>query len=265
MSEELVTYELEGDIALVCLNRPEKRNAFNPDVATALAHAVIRANEEAKIGIIYGKGDHFCAGLDLEHFRNRMSKGDAKARRRSQILGPGGARGFDLIARGDIPWVSALHGAVIGGGFEMAASTHIRVADTTAFFALPEGQRGIYTGAGASVRVSRLISVARMTDLMLTGRVMKADEAERCNAVQYVVEKGKHLEKAKELALVIASNRQESNFAVINALPRIADLSYNDGLYVEGMVATGIYSEESTKRLTDFLDGKARRLKPSEE
>ena len=264
MSDELVTYELDGDIAILGLNRPDKRNAFNPDVAVALAHAVIRANEEAKIGIIFGHGDHFCAGLDLAHFRDRMSKGDAKQRRRSQILGPGGARGFDLIARGDIPWVSALHGAVIGGGFEMAASTHIRVADTTAFFALPEGQRGIYVGAGASVRVSRLISVARMTDLMLTGRVMKAEEAERCNAVQYVVEKGKHLEKAKELAKIIASNRQESNFAVINSLPRIADLSYHDGLFVEGLVASGIYNEESTKGINEFLAGKARKLKPTE-
>ena len=118
MSEELVTYELEGDIALVCLNRPEKRNAFNPDVATALAHAVIRANEEAKIGIIYGKGDHFCAGLDLEHFRNRMSKGTPKERRRSQILGPGGARGFDLIARGDIPFTTGIH-LDVGGGLQL--------------------------------------------------------------------------------------------------------------------------------------------------
>jgi enoyl-CoA hydratase/carnithine racemase len=68
---------------------------------------------------------------------------------------------------------------VVGGGLELAAATHLRVADATAFFALPEGQRGIFVGGGGSVRAARLMGVARMTDMMLTGRVASAEEAER--------------------------------------------------------------------------------------
>lgn len=261
MTDELVTYELEDDIAIIGLNRPEKRNAFNDAVRNQLGEAALRANQEARVAVVFGHGPCFCAGLDLASLKERIGRGE---RLRSQVDGPGGARGFDLMARGDIPFVSALHGAVIGGGLEIAASTHIRVADKTAFFALPEGQRGIYVGGGGSVRVSRLVSVARMTDMMLTGRSYSAEEAERYNIVQYVVDEGEALNKAKELARTIATNATKSNYAVINSLPRIADMSYNDGLYVESLTVASIYSDESEQRLTDFLEHRAKRIERPE-
>ena len=82
------------------------------------------------------------------------------------------------MARGNIPFIAALHGATLGGGLETAAAAHIRVADETTFFGLPEGTRGIFIGGGGSVRVARLIGFARMQDMMLTGRVLKPDEAD---------------------------------------------------------------------------------------
>ena len=89
---------------------------------------------------------------------------------------------FDIIARGQIPFVAALHGAVVGGGLELAAAAHIRVADRSAFFGLPEGQRGIFVGGGGSVRVQRIVGYSVMADLMLTGRLLSVDEAERRNS-----------------------------------------------------------------------------------
>ena len=132
-----------------------------------------------------------------------------------------------------IPFVAALHGAVVGGGLELAAAAHIRVADRTAFFGLPEGQRGIFVGGGGSVRVQRIVGYSVMADMMLTGRLLSVDEAEQLNVVRYVVDEGQALTKAKELAARIAQNTPLTNWQITNVLPRINDLSHDDGLFLE--------------------------------
>jgi len=254
MTKPLVTYALEGDVALIGLNRPEKRNAISDAVVAALTTAVDRAGREAKAGVIYGHGDHFSAGLDVaEHLE------------KSPIESLHGSRGwhatFDKIQRGAVPFIAALHGAVVGGGLELAASTHVRVADQTAFFALPEGLRGIFVGGSGSVRIARLMTVARMTDLMLTGRVWSADEGERFNLVQYVVESGAALDKAKEIARIAAGNAPLSNYFIINALPRIQDMAQDDGLFVESIVASFIQtSPDAAERLKAFVEKRAGRV-----
>lgn len=252
---DFVTYELRGDIALVGLNRPQKRNAISDAFVENIACIVERAQTEAKAAVIFGHGDHFCAGLDLaEHVKKTPIEGVRGSRRWHAV--------FAGIEHGTIPWFSALHGAVIGGGLELAAATHVRVADKTAFFALPEGQRGIFVGGGGSVRVARLTGVARMTDMMLTGRVVPADEAERWNLTQYVVEAGTAVEKALELAQKAASNAEISNYAVINALPRIQDMAKEDGLFVESFISSfTATSPEAEERLRAFLEKRVARVK----
>src|SRR5215510_12836201 len=230
MTEQLVTYELQGDVALIGLDRASKRNAINKVVIAQLREAAFRATEEAKAGVIFGHGDNFSAGLDLAEAATWMKPG-APRRRRGQWN-----RSLDLIARGQIPFVAALKGACIGGGLEIAAAAHIRVADETTFFALPEGQRGIFVGGGGSVRIQRLTGYARMADLMLTGRVLTAEEGERANLCQYVVPAGESLERAKSLAARIAENAEQSNWAITNALPRVLDLSHEDGLFMETLI-----------------------------
>jgi enoyl-CoA hydratase/carnithine racemase len=261
MSEEkTITYELEGEIALIGLNRPDKRNCFNPTVMKELRAAVERAGEEAKCGIIFGHGDNFCAGLDLRWAAENWKNG------RSQRLPFPFNRNtfFEAMARGNIPFIAALHGATLGGGLETAAAAHIRVADETTFFALPEGTRGIFIGGGGSVRVARLIGFARMQDMMLTGRVLKPEEAERYGLIHYIVPKGQAMSKAKELAAKICRNAPLSNFAITNSLPRIQDMSYDDGLYFERMVAEYTRSPESIERLHQFLNKTAPRVRMPE-
>ena len=250
-----ITYEMIGDVAHIGLNRPEKRNAISDRFVEAIADAVARAEREAKAAVLHGHGKHFCAGLDLgEHVKKSAIEGVRGSRRWHAV--------FSGIEHGTIPWISALHGAVVGGGLELAASTHIRVADETAFFALPEGQRGIFVGGGGSVRVARLMGVARMTDLMLTGRVVTPAEAERWNMVQYVVAAGEARKKAHELAEAAASNAPLSNYAVINALPRIQDMAKEDGLFVESFISSfTATSPEAEERLMAFLEKRAARLK----
>ncbi len=253
-ARSLVTYKREGDIALIKLNRAEKRNAISDAVINRLGEVVQRAGREAKAAVIFGAGNHFCAGVDLaEHVEKTPIEGVLGSRRWHEV--------FDDIHSGPIPFVAALHGAVVGGGLELAASAHIRVADQTAFFALPEGQRGIFVGGSGSVKVARLMGVARMTDLMLTGRVLSAEEGERYNLVQYLVEPGAALAKAKEIALLAAGNAALSNFAIINALPRIQDMARDDGLFVESIVASFTKtSPEAQKRMRAFLEKRAVRL-----
>ncbi len=243
--------ETRGDVALIGLNRPEKRNAISDAFIEEMDTAVTWAEQVAKAGVIYGHGPHFCAGLDLaEHVKKTPFEGVHGSRRWHAVFG--------RIQRGRLPWFSALHGAVVGGGLELASSTHVRVADPTAFFALPEGQRGIFVGGGASVRTARLMGVARMTDLMLTGRSVDAETAERWNMVNYVVPEGQALDRAVELATTAATNAEISNYAILNALPRIQDMSSEDGLFVESFIASfTATSPEAEERLNAFLTKKA--------
>lgn len=247
----LLTRELHGDVALIGLNRPEKRNAISDAVVEELDAAVTWAEASAKAAVLYGHGPHFCAGLDLaEHVRKTPIEGVRGSRRWHQVFG--------RIQRGGIPWFAALHGAVVGGGLELAASTHVRVAEASAFFALPEGQRGIFVGGGGSVRCARLMGVARMTDLMLTGRAIDTDTAERWNLINYAVPEGQALDRALALAAQAATNAEISNYAIVHALPRIAEMGSDDGLFVESFVASfTATTPEADERLRAFLEKRA--------
>jgi enoyl-CoA hydratase/carnithine racemase len=254
MSDQNVTYALDGPVAIIGLDRPAKRNALSDALIEELRLAVQRAASEAKAGVIFGHGDHFSAGLDLAEHVNRTPIENIHHSRNWHAI-------FDRIERGTIPFACALHGAVVGGGIELAVSCQIRVAEEGAFFALPEGQRGIFVGGGGSVRIARLISAARMADMMLTGRVLSAAEAERVNLVQYVAAPGTGLAKAKELALRMAANSPMANFAITHALSRIQDLSHDDGLFFESLMAAMTQtSPEAIERLQAFLDKRAERI-----
>jgi len=164
---------------------------------------------------------------------------------------------FDIIARGPIPFVAALHGAVVGGGLELAAAAHIRVADSTAFFGLPEGQRGIFVGGGGTVRVQRIIGYSVMADMMLTGRMLSVEEAEKLTIVRYVVGAGQAVAKAKDLAARIAQNTPLTNWQITNVLPRVNDLSHDDGLFMEYLNSSMQRPPESAQRLRDFIEKRA--------
>jgi enoyl-CoA hydratase/carnithine racemase len=251
-----VTYEVAGEVALIGLDRATKRNAIDDATLAALAQAVQRAGEEAKAGVIFGHGANFSAGLDLSEALRTRGTGDPRRPRSRRWHAA-----FDLIARGPIPYLAALTGAVIGGGLELAAAAHIRVADETAYFALPEGQRGLFVGGGGSVRIERLLGHARMTDLMLTGRVLTAAEGERLNLAQYLVPAGEALAKARALAERICRNAPLSNHAITNGLPRMRDLSHDDALFFESLLAqTTAAGRESAERLEAFDQKRADRL-----
>lgn len=252
---ELVTYRLQGPVAIIGLNRPDKRYAINSSVIEALELAVLRAGDEAEVGVIYGHGANFSAGLDLAELAEQMSNPLPRKRRPHPWHTT-----FDLIARGTVPFVAALHGPTVGGGLELAAAAHIRVADDSTLCGLPEGQRGIFVGGGGTVRIQRLIGYGAMADSMLTGRLLTAQEARAARLVQYAVPANAALPKAIEIATLIARNTALFNWQITNVLPRINDLSHDDGLFLESLNSAMERPPESRERIRSFLDKTATRL-----
>lgn len=254
MTTHIVTYELKGKVALIGLNRPDKRNAINAEVLEGLSAAAIRAGDEARAGVIFGHGRNFSAGLDLGWLAERIRPG---APYQKPYQGSLWHRAFNLISRGPIPFVASLHGPVIGGGLELASAAHIRVAADSAVFGLPEGQRGIFVGGGGTVWVQRIVGYATMADMMLTGRILTAEEARQVRIAQYVEPAGEERAKAIQLAERIAENTPTTNWQIANVLPRMNDMSHDDGLFMEFLNSNMMKPPETIGRLAAFLDGKA--------
>ncbi len=249
-----VRVELQDEVALVHLARPAKRNALNDETVFSLERWFSRPPEQVKAVVLVGDGDHFCAGLDLSELKER-SVAEGMLHSRSWH------KAFEPIEFGALPVVAVLHGAVVGGGLELAAAAHIRVAEASTFYALPEGSRGIYVGGGASVRVPKLVGVARMMDMMLTGRTYGADEGFAIGLSQYVVPNGEGLQKGFELAKRIAGNAPLTNFALIQALPRIAESAPAAGYLLEALMAGLAQGDPAAKaRLGEFLEGRAAKV-----
>lgn len=252
-----LSLSLVGDqqqIALVRLTRPLKRNALNDALILAIRDTFQNLPSSVRAAVVDGEGEHFCAGLDLSELSERdASEGVFHSRMWHAAL--------DCVEKGTVPVIAALHGAVVGGGLELASACHIRVADESAFYALPEGTRGIFVGGGGAVRIPKLIGAARMTDMMLTGRVYNAADGERIGLSQYLVPQGTALEKALELAGRIASNAPMTNFALMHALPRIAEQPADHGLFTEALMASIAQSApEAKERVRAFLEGKAAKV-----
>lgn len=252
-----VTVDDDG-IAVVTLGRPAKRNALDEatieelvDVFSTMPRSGVRAC------VLRAEGTHFCAGLDLvEHWKADRSASDF------MHVCLRWHEAFNKMEYGGVPVIAALKGAVVGGGLELASSAHIRVADQTTYFGLPEGQRGLFTGGGATIRVADLIGKSRMIDMMLTGRLYRGQEAVDVGLTQYLVEDSEA--KAMELARAAARNPPLSNFAICSAISHMQNMSALDAAYAESVVAGVVNTQEAAKeRLRAFADGSAARIKPA--
>ena len=255
MAETL--FEMTGpdkNVALITINRSSKRNALSDLLIEELHERFRKLPKETKSAVIAGDGEHFCAGLDLSELREQDAQEGIFHSRRWHAA-------FEEIQFGSVPVVAALKGAVVGGGLDLASAAHIRVADKTTFYALPEGSRGIFVGGGGSVRIPRLIGVSKMTDMMLTGRVLTADEGHSSGISQYMVEAGQSLDKALQIAIRVAQNAAMTNYAVTHALPRIADQTMTEGFLTEAFISAIAQSAPEAKaRLRAFLDDKANKV-----
>jgi len=241
----------EGAVGILRLNRPHKRNALDDETIIGIEHFFTSLPDGIGAVLLAGEGENFSAGLDLSELNER----DVTQGIEHSALWH---RAFEKIQFGKVPVVAVLHGAVIGGGLELAAATHLRVAERSAYYALPEGSRGIYVGGGGSVRLPPLIGVARMMDMMLTGRTYSSEEGQAIGLTTYLVEPGEGFARGLELAQRIAGNAPLTNFAVMHALPRIAAMDPASGHTIEALMSAIAQADPDAKaRVKAFLEKRA--------
>jgi enoyl-CoA hydratase/carnithine racemase len=243
--------ETVGAVAVLTLARPAKRNALSDETMAGIERFFRTLDPAVRAVVLDAEGDHFCAGLDLAEMTERDTMaGVAHSRMWHRI--------FDVVESGVIPVIAVLKGAVVGGGLELAAAAHLRVAESSTFYALPEGQRGLFVGGGGSVRVPRLIGVSRMVDMMLTGRRYGAEDGAAIGLSHYLVPDGTGRAKALELAERVAANAPQTNFAVLSVLPAIAQSNPREGLLMESLMAAIAQGTDDAKsRMGDFLGGRS--------
>ena len=255
--ENLAIHADEAGIVTLTLNRPAKRNALNAAMVEELIEVFSKLPRMgARAVILRAEGPHFCAGLDLveHHQEDRSPEAFMHICLRWH-------EAFNKMEYGGVPVIAALKGAVVGGGLELASAAHIRVADASTYFALPEGQRGLFTGGGATIRVADLVGKARMIDMMLTGRVYKGDEAISVGLAQYLVQDSEA--KALELAQRAAQNLPLTNFAICSAIRHMQNMSSMDAAYAEACVAGIVNTQAPARaRLQAFADKTAARVRP---
>ena len=250
-STEYLKVEINGAIATLTMNRPGKRNAMCDELLDAIDAFFSNPPEDVRVVIMTGTEGHYCSGLDLSEHVARNAEGTMRHSRNWH-------RVMDLIQFSGLPVISAMYGAVIGGGLEMATSTHVRIAEPSTIFQLPEGMRGIFVGGGATVRVGRILGADRMCEMMLTGRKYNAEEGFTLGLTHYSVGEGEAMPLARKLAAKIAKNASLSNYMMINAISRINDMSKADGLFTESLcAAVSQTSEDAEEGLKAFLEKRA--------
>ena len=247
---EFINFSVENGIAHLQLNRPEKKNAIIDSLCLEIEHVFLNLSDDVNVIVLSGNGPEFCSGLDL---REHKAREPFQVVKHSQMW----HRVFGHIRESGIPVVAAMHGAVIGGGLELGICAHVRVTEEGTYYRLPEGKHGIFVGGGASVNVSNVIGASRMTEMMLTGRDVNAEEGLRIGLSHYVVGNGDALAKAFELAEGIGKNSKYSNWAMTTGLSRISNMSAQEGMYTESLIC-GITqtSEEVKARIDAFLNRK---------
>ena len=224
---DFLSLERDAGIAVLTIERPERRNALHGPLWTAIRDmGRTLASDPPRALIVRGRGDHFCAGMDLRPDNPLLARlGPAmatadKVEVRKIIVELKGT--MDAIATIPCPVIAAIEGACVGGGVELALSCDLRVASYNAFFSMPEARLGMVPDVGGCVRLTRAIGRAHATDLILTGRKIDAKLAFQWGLVDRLCATGDAFADARALALDIAKGAPTANREALLAI-RAAD------------------------------------------
>ncbi|PHH71481.1 hypothetical protein CDD80_5247 [Ophiocordyceps camponoti-rufipedis] len=233
-------------VRLVSLNRPGKRNALSGQVITDLLTCLDRASRDqsVKIIVVTGNGPFFCAGADLVDIAALDSAGARSCRYLEDLC-----HGMEAIRK---PVVAAVNGPALGGGFELALMCDVMVASASAYFALPETQRGLIPGAGGTQRLTAAVGKFRAMRTILLGRSIPAQEALDWGLVSDVVADGELLPHSLDLAVQLANHGQEAVQMAKEAVNR-ADSLCRDNLFERQLYYSTFGTEEKRKGVDDFL------------
>ena len=251
MTDSILNIQVDGSIATLTMSRPGKRNAMCEALLQALENFYFNPPKDVRVVVLTGVEGHYCSGLDLsEHVHRSAEENLHHSRHWHRVM--------EQIQFGGLITLSAMFGAVIGGGLELAASTHVRIAEPSTIFQLPEGRRGIFVGGGATARVGRLLGPDRMTEMMLTGRKYSADEGVSLGLAHHSVGEGEAQPLAQKLAGKISRNAPMSNYLMVQSIARINDMSQSDGLFTESLAAAlSQTTPDAEEGLKAFLEKRA--------
>ena len=229
---ETLVFEKMGPVAHIALNRPHVRNAFNIQMRDDLSEALAAVEGDDEVGalVISGEGQAFCAGADLTEFGTAPSQVAARqVRWQRDVWGQ-----LDALA---IPAVAALHGYCIGSGVEIALFCDLRVATVDTIFAMPETHLGMIPAAGGSQTLPRQCGAAHAMDLLLTGRRIGVEQAQKMGLVTRVVPSGQQLPEAMILAQDLAARPRPEAVYVKRAIRQGMGLGLPAGLELEARLA----------------------------
>jgi enoyl-CoA hydratase len=238
-----VRVEVDGNLATVTIDRPDKLNALNAGIIAELGAAVSRlaADDSIRGVLLTGAGPKaFVAGADIAELARMGPISGVRVSRDGQEV-------FRAIERMPKPVVAAVNGFALGGGCELALACHLRVASTKAQFGLPEVKLGIIPGYGGTVRLARLVGRGRALEMILTGDMIDAQEAYRIGLVNRVVEPGALLEASRALLGRIAGNGPIAVRLAIEAVDRAAATTTEDALVLESN-SFGLLAATSDRR-----------------
>ncbi len=234
--------ERDGSILILTMNRPQRRNAFSPEMLVRMSDAWVELSEdpELRVGIVTGADGHFSSGADLKAMAG-MGSGTAEWAERVRTDADLAWRALLRHYRPTKPLIAAVEGYAIAGGTEILQAMDIRVAAETATFGIAEVRRGLFPLGGSTVRLRRQIPYTIAAELLLTGRFISAREAKEIGLIGHVVPEGQALAKAKEIALQIAENGPLAVQAVLKSLRDTEGLSEVDGLKRELEIGQPIF------------------------
>jgi enoyl-CoA hydratase len=232
-----VRYERTGAAALLTIDRPERRNAVDAETAELLLDGYRRfeSDDDARVLVLTGEGpDAFCAGADLKAIAAAAESPELAAKE-SQIERAEGPMGFTRLTPTK-PAIAAISGWCLAGGLELALWCDVRIATETARLGFPERRWGVPLIDGGTQRLPRIVGLGRGLDLILTGRILDADEALDWSLVNQVVPEGGHLERALELAEGLASFPQPTMLSDRRAAIEGLGLPIADALALEAEI-----------------------------
>ena len=234
--------ERDGSILILTMNRPQRRNAFSPEMLVRMSDAWVELSEDPalRVGIVTGADGHFSSGADLKAMAG-MGSGSAEWAERVKTDADLAWRALLRHYRPTKPLIAAVEGYAIAGGTEILQAMDIRVAAETATFGIAEVRRGLFPLGGSTVRLRRQIPYTIAAELLLTGRFVSAREAKEIGLIGHVVPEGQALAKAKEIARQIAENGPLAVQAVLKSLRDTEGLSEVDGLKRELEIGQPIF------------------------
>ena len=249
MAYETIIVEIEDEVALIRLNRPEALNALNSTLLAELSQAVTEAdrNDKVRCIVLTGSEKAFAAGADIKE----MSKKSYVDVYDEDLFGPQ----IDAISRVRKPIIAAVSGYALGGGCELAMVCDFIIAAENAKFGQPEINLGVVAGIGGTQRLTRLIGKSKAMDMNLTGRFMDAAEAERAGLVSRIVPTAKLIPEAMAAARKIAEKSQVATKTVKEAVNRAYETTLREGLLFERRAFHALFATEDQKEgMAAFLE-----------